>query len=371
MSEIALGVFGVDERNQYGLSLAFRKHEANRYVIDASGRADIVLIDGDALGAAEAITQEMTSRPRRALLVLTLVRQYNLDGKQGIQVLTKPVSVDETLSALDDLARTISGGSPLEEPPPPTATVDLRDSSQEPTDQSPAVNGRRPRPQRSLDARRQLTDFIVDRGDRISVPTSHSTERYDPAQHLDGCLAAIIANAHLLRQRTALVDDGDGISYDPQDQVFTSTGYFDWLDELALSARPCAQYMTNDTSGLFLAKYARRSSPAVLWRAAFLASKGRLRTGVDRNQRLELRHWPNLTQLDYVEGVLPILAAVATRSLGINDLIGEGHGAHVVNATIAGLAAIGALDFGPEIRTMWRARDAPVDRGLIGRLLGR
>jgi hypothetical protein len=129
--------------------------------------------------------------------------------------------------------------------------------------------------------------------------------------------------------------------------------------------------MVDDASGLFLAKYARRSSPAVLWRAALLTSRGRLRTGIDRLQRLELRHWPNLTQLDYVEGVLPILAAVATRSLSIENLIDEGHGAHVVNATVAGLAAIGALDFGPELRTHWRAQNTPDDRGLIDRLLRR
>lgn len=395
MGDVVISVFGLDEREQNGLRVAFRRHRPYHYVIDDTTAGDVALIDGDAIGAEEAVERELVRRPHRPLLVLTLVRDYRFDDEARTRVLIKPVSLDAVLKTLDELAdigskpdagrpgsetadeilqrpgllttRAAPGHSPAR---PHDPGADLR-----PPDEGAFDHQRPHRRPATTTLRRvgeQLMGLVEDANtDRITISPNRSNERYDPAQHLDGCLSSIVTSAHQLGQRTALVVDGDSVCYDPDEGDFISTGYFDWLDGLAASGLPCARYIITDASGLYLAEHSRQGSTSVLWRAALFSGRGRLRTGIPTNEGLRMRCWPDLPQLTYVSGMLPVLAALWARCPSIAQLVEDGHEAQVVNATIGALAAIDALDLSPELHEAWIAHPEEPTRTFLERLLKR
>lgn len=416
MTVVRLGLVGFDERERFGLGLAFRHHPAFGYRPDEEP-ADILVVDGDAVGALQAVTSALAGGGVRGVVLLTLVRPYELEPQAMLRVLRKPVANRDILAALDDLAANLTDGvTPLPEgdpaTPPVAPTAAAETAAQRPEEQAPpepvpdiptrpgadaddqpapaeppaptdtpastdtAAPAETPAPASvettgsaaeepvpallgrvSLrQAGAVLTGIAVaELTDGPTVPVGSENERYAPANHLDGALASLISIAHAEQRSTALVADSDSLLYDPRSRHFTSSSYFEWLDALAASGTPCNRFIVTEPVDVFVAEFARRPADQVMWRSALLCSAGRLRTGIDRTAPSALAYWPDLAHLDLVDGMIQVLAAVSASSLSVEELVGAGHARSVVNATLSALAAVEALMAPPAVRRTWLA----------------
>lgn len=386
-----LGLVGFDDRERFGLGLAFRHHPAFGYRPDEEP-ADILVVDGDAVGAPQAVTSALAGGGVRGVVLLTLVRPYELEPQAMLRVLRKPVANRDILAALDDLAANLGDGAPslpdgdaatppatpiagseADDLPAPAAVpipapaaipvpapvpVPVETTGPPAEEPTPALLGRVSLRQ----AGAVLTGIAVaELTDGPTVPVGSENERYAPADHLDGALAALISIAHAEQRSTALVADSDSLLYDPRSRHFTSSSYFDWLDVLAASGTPCSRFIVTEPVDVFVAEFARRPADQVMWRTALLCSAGRLRTGIDRTAPSALAYWPDLAHLDLVDGMIQVLAAVSASSLSVEELVGAGHARSVVNATLSALAAVEALMAPPPVRRTWLA-PTPADQ---------
>ncbi len=94
---LSVGVVGINERTLNMLELYFSRQCRGRYVLTGLNSAQVTIVDLDAVGGRKMLEEQMAAHPHRPVVAFT-VRDTEIDG---VQLLRKPIQLDELGKALD------------------------------------------------------------------------------------------------------------------------------------------------------------------------------------------------------------------------------------------------------------------------------
>lgn len=393
---LRVAALGMENTSRAALEVAFRTHRADWCQLTDEEQAQVIIIDGDRLGALELFDSQRRQHPERPVLVLSL-REVQL--KQAIPV-KKPARLEQLLEALREAQRQLHKPGSAANPPRPLRQPRHRSPVTAATPQqavksqvevSPATAPTRqqpPNPQPSAvtpaasstrtaaDALQieKLQEWCGQAQDfQFHQPPYPEEAFFDPVQYLQGNLlkATQLAKQQqiavklttlyepiilLPTQRLAAVPIAErrlrALSMMP-----TRTRPFEPLDETA-----CQQLLAP------LPKDCLMPLETLLWKVSLWSARGRLPQGTDPFATVRLCHWPNCTRLPLLPHTLRIAALwhqqpcsvlEAARRLGVPQ--------RYVFAVYSACHALGLLELSQDPST--HSTPLPEKRGFLQRLL--
>lgn len=284
----------LDERMKRTLRLFFLGPCQNTVVFAENSAARAALIDIDAIGAEALLNEQQATYPQRIIVLLSLTEQQ----RPGTIWLKKPVQIQEMLRVLDTVRRQIADTMAIDEPA----------AAAEPTKIVLAAD----RPRRRAHETALLLDeqgFGNFLGTLPDVDPYNTEQRdavyYDPKRYLQGYIQA--AYKHALQQDRILRINTSAqpiIVFPHSREIWIDINDDDLREQCVIPVQTSRNGAGLTVSPLSTEEVRKadhslekfQGMEAFLWKLALWASSGRAPEGIDLDQPVYLRRWPNLTR---------------------------------------------------------------------------
>jgi hypothetical protein len=348
----------MDERTRQSVSLVFKHRTNGAIVLVDEDSADIAVLDLDHENSLETYHQVRERRPAfRAVGISSRPDLFQGD----IEIIPKPISAGRLLASIQKL----SGG-------------EFRIPSTKTSGAASSLSAR------ITSSRRRPETLVAVAAEQLA---------YDPDAYLLGTILRAAAEAEqqdkvavisfygdrviLLDSRSKLIKTNLSSS---QARAFALTAVGD--DEtggLAATVglqRPAVEFMAREAArSRFTGKTYDVPQEVFMWKLGAMTSRGRLPLGMNAEERVYLRRWPNLTGFSYSDNDMRIIAYWIRQAASLRE-ISEALGiaeAEVYGAYSAAHAAGLAGKARREVDGVWEAPDVREhkQRGLFASIMRR
>lgn len=348
----------MDERTRQSMALVLSHQGDGAIALTDMESADIAVLDLDHESAPQAFMAIRARRPAMQAIGLS----SRLDHAHAdILVLRKPVSAGRLLEAIQKL-----GG--IESPAAKVLAAGAAAALSERTGNS------RRRPETTAALTQDKTYF-------------------DPSAYLLGTLLDAAAEAGKRNMAAVISFYGDRvILVDNRSQVIQTNLSSSQARGFALSSmegesagdapstvglrRPLVEYVTREAA---VARYRGQTysvpQERFMWSLGSMTSRGRLPAGMQADERVYLRRWPNMTRFSYTANEMRIIAYWVRQATSLQEIVDalgvserEVFGVYTA-ASAAGLAGLARR----EVDGIWEAPEVaePRERGLFSSILSR
>ncbi|MBK8961332.1 MAG: hypothetical protein IPM80_23610 [Proteobacteria bacterium] len=301
---LALDLLGANQRLRDTLAMVFHGPAKARCALAQGAQADAVIINLDGVGAEAEWARYRELHPRRPAIVLSLDAAPQA---HALAVVLKPVRIEQFLAALDavDAALRAQAVAPERdaEAAPPTLLLPTRDAAREAhggaevvaIDTPTEVLADAPRVAPHADAWRAVCGDAPD-GD-LDDPRHSATRRCHDGIELLSVLQQALAIAH--REQVTMdvcLNDQPIARLELARAEVTRVISLQQWQALCGTALDGAKLVSRRADGAVLAGE-QCAIEALLWQTAAWSYRGRLPADTPLDQRIYLRHWPNLTRL--------------------------------------------------------------------------
>ena len=368
----------MNERTQALLRYHFDHHDQPRFTLAAStDEPDVLIIDFDHPGTRDGIVSGRW-QDARAVMVLA----YGEPPIDNAVVVKKPLDRNRLDAAAQQLVHEFSGS-------PCTVRLQVGDDELLADDVTAAVT-RHPTRGRSAtgktgddtgalphDGRQTASQEVVRYQAKLTrlcgrqrslddfAAGDDPVHRYDPRHYLSHTVAQVLAEPEAASRTVRLTLFETDIYLMPMLNRIYMTDSLKLAANVEQLFRPLESgevdiqsYGGSETGRLLerlngRARYSY-SVQAFCWLAGLFAGHGRLPVGLDLEQPLQLRRWPNFTRLELIPECMNIAAAWTTRTCSIRDMVERtGCEPRYVSAFCNGAMALGLV--------VERAATQPVD----------
>jgi hypothetical protein len=355
---LRVAVLGLDARAQNLFRMFFRGPCQNRAtIVDNEQDAEAFLIDLDLHQGARLLDTQKKEHPDRVFLVLSL---KELEPVEGAVFVKKPAQAQGMLTAIDNVRALLAArrrraelraSRPAPEPAP--ASPSPRQAAAKPARSKPAgqaaptVEG----PLKTIAATRKSEPpsahrvaMLLDEqsfksylGHREDIdpknPSQLAALFYDPKEFLQGHIQAACKVAVARDQALRMETPWKSVSILPQQYLvhiqadeaqlraacgipFRNIVGVD-IDapgrEQAVKLKPLSE---SEVEAIMQSGEAVRVD-TFLWKVALLTSKGKIPRGIDLEQPVSLKHWPNMTRLLLPPNAMRIAAVLHQKPRGL------------------------------------------------------
>ncbi len=379
MTEIAatpvrIGAIGMDQRQRNTLLMLFSQKCDNRYQLVEESSAEICLLDLDSLGG-EQLWQEFRQRQPKQPLILVSLKEQPVSDPDTLFV-RKPIPVKTLITAIEQQCQRLVAASDT------SGTVSTKPAQAASPEKTSPVTAR-PRPKA-----RKAASFMGSAKEQTFVGTAPDIDPQDPAQtakiyynpdyYLQGHLQQALNLAVRYNRNVAIEGSWPAMELLIQERkirVATEERRLRSHCTLPDATREVVLRQFDGESKLDKGSQQAYSLPALFWKVALWASRGRLPVGTSLSQPIYLRRWPNFTRLDVTPYALAIAALWAEQPRSLIDT--AEHLQIPQRYVFAFYSAANSLQLAGETRRAVDTLIAPSEivasdrRGLFGQMLER
>lgn len=378
-----IGAIGMDQRQRNTLRLLFDRKCANRYNLVEESSADLCILDLDALDG-ERLWQEFRQRHPSQPLILISLKEQSIPDPAALFV-QKPIPVQRLVEAMETQCSRFASAAPADtcNPDDPAS---LAEPAQAPEAEIPEAPPENPPFRRKSHARTTASlmstaaeQAFVGTAPDIDPQDSEQTTRiyYNPDHYPQGHLQQALNLAVRHNRNVAVEGPWPTLELFIQERCV----------RVAAEERHLRPYcsLPDATLEVSLQLFDGDSKhnggshtyplPALFWKLALWASRGRLPVGTRLTQPIYLHRWPNFTRLVVTPYALAIAALWAEQP---RSLIDTAQSLGIPQRYVfAFYSAAKSLQLAGETRRAADLLIAPPDleasrqRGLLGRLLDR
>jgi hypothetical protein len=370
---VRIGAIGMDQRQRNTLLMLFSHKCDNRYQLVEESSAEICLLDLDSLGG-EQLWQEFRQRQPKQPLILVSLKEQPVSDPNTLLV-RKPIPVKILINAIEQQCQRLVAASDT------TGAVSPKPAqAASPEKTRPAAAPPRPKA-------RKTTSIMGSAKEQTFVGTAPDIDPQDPAQtakiyydpdhYLQGPLQQALNLAVRYNRNVAIEGPWPAMELLIQERKIRVASEErrlrshctlpDAMLEVALRQFDGESKLDGGSQAYSL--------PALFWKVALWASRGRLPVGTSLSQPIYLRRWPNFTRLDVTPYALAIAALWAEQPRSLIDT--AEHLQIPQRYVFAFYSAANSLQLAGETRRAVDTLIAPPEivasdrRDLFGRLLDR
>ncbi len=371
---VRIGAIGMDQRQRNTLLLLFSKRCNNRYQLVEETSAEICLLDMDSFGGEQLLHEFRERQPTLPLILVSLQEQTVSDARTIF--VRKPIPVQNLIDAIEQHSLQMTAVCTTT-----TVTSEIENLTKVQEDPPPSPPSRIPHATRraaSMMAKAAEQAFVGTAPDiDLLDPAQTAKIYYNPAHYLQEHLQQALNLAVRHNRNVAIEGPWPAMELLINEHKVRVAG-----DERHLRSHctlPDAMLEVNlrlfDGSSKLDGGSQTYSLPALFWKVALWASRGRLPEGTSLSQPIYLRHWPNFTRLDMTPYSIAIAALWAEQPHSLIDT--ASHLQIPQRYVFAFYSAAKSLQLAGETRRAADTLIAPSEiiasrqRGLFGRLLDR
>ncbi len=373
-SPVRIGAIGMDQRQRYTLRMLFSSKCNHRYRLVEESSAEICLLDLDS-GGGEQLWREFRQRHPQQPLILVSLREQAVADPHTLFV-RKPIPVQSLIDAIERQCHRLTrvAESPqMQLPRPEPASAEVGPALAHPPPSRPIAH-------RAASIMSAATEqaFIgmapdIDPQD----PSQTGKIYYNPEHYLQGHLQQALNLAVSHNRNVAIEGPWPAMELlIEQRKVRVAVEERHLRPHCTLpDATLEVRLQQFDDGGRLDDGSQTYALPALFWKVALWASRGRLPMGTSLSQPIYLRRWPNFTRLEVTPYAVAIAALWVEQPRSLIDT--AKHLQIPQRYVFAFYSAARSLQLAGEARRAADTLIAPEalvasnQRGLFGRLLGR
>ncbi|MEJ2452962.1 MAG: hypothetical protein P8103_02235 [Candidatus Thiodiazotropha sp.] len=373
-SPVRIGAIAMDQRQRYTLRMLFSSKCNNRYQLVEESSAQICLLDLDSYGG-EQLWQEFRQRQPRQPLILVSLREQAVADPHTLFV-RKPIPVQSLIDAIERQCHRLSRVADVTtalSPEPEPALPEVRPS----VARTPRSRTTAHRAASIMSAATEQTFVGMAPDIDPQDPAQTSRVYYNPEHYLQGHLQQAL-NLAVRHNRNVAIEGPwptmELLIEEHKVRVAVEERHLRphcTLPDATLELR-LRQF---DDGGQLDDAGQSYALPALFWKVALWASRGRLPMGTSLSQPIYLCRWPNFTRLEVTPYALAIAALWSEQPRSLIDT--ANHLRIPQRYVFAFYSAAKSLQLAGETRRAADTLIAPEaiaashQRGLFGRLLNR
>lgn len=337
VSPLRLEALGMEARAVNLFRMFLQGPCQNRAVLVEAGEAEAYLVDLDSLQGAKSFAAQRQSHPHTTFIVLSLQPP---EAGEGIVFVQKPLQSQGMLAAIEQ-ARAAAAARQV--PPAPHTSADADVPGMKVITAPEKANASTHQVAMLLDEQGFGSYFGQRENIDPSDPAQRATAYYVPDKYLQGHVQAACRLAFSQQQAIRVETPWKSVTILPHQRLvwvdaeeaqlraacavpfrkFVSLGIGD-----GVQAAGTVEPLDANQIGQVLSRNNLTPIDTFLWKIALWTSKGRISCGVDLNQAVRLKRWPNFTRVLVTPHALRIAALLhrqpcslieAARILGVRQ----------------------------------------------------
>lgn len=337
---VKIAIFGMDPRLQKMLVMFLSGPCKGAASIVDDINADADLIDLDAVNSKHLLEQRQKLNPERPIIIISL----NEIAMEGVVFLKKPIKALAMVDVISQVRKTLNDQLRVEDQQKKTQSLKAVTSEKIVPDNSPEMIVRHApadRPIAESEKKKNLnfeerkktskhkTAMLLDEksfsayiglltGVDFNDPSQLVNAKYNTAEYFQGYIQKAYNLAHTQGRVLSLNTAWKPVSIFPHSREI-------WIDSndtqlRSFSAVPIATFSDDQGASISISPITAKNKPekidlekfqtmeAFLWKVAIWTSKGRYPQGIDLDQPIFLKQWPNFTRLVVTPHALRITA---------------------------------------------------------------